>query len=296
MDRVSRNLLCFLVAFSMSCAAVAQSDNCQDFRIDNGDVTITAVIAGEEYPAALTTSNIGASITLELVRKLGLKEKVNRNVGVIGTFGRPEAQRYINNLDLQVFGANTTAREMTITGRGQRISLSLRLFEDFIIQLDFPNSKLCFFPRKAIDMRQMQNIDLASDAQFGDPVVKVKLNNKVDTWLKFSPSYSGGVLLDSIVAEELGLYDNARLPSAINSQTLANTVEILQFGPFEMGAIKAEFPRQGINDNLATRSQSKVGTNIPQGTESRGSIGIDVLRHFVVTIDLKSERMHLFAP
>ncbi|MDX1490792.1 MAG: hypothetical protein R3332_05860 [Pseudohongiellaceae bacterium] len=293
MRRFVQTLSFFLVSFSLSSFAAAQGDSCQTFRVANSEVTIDVVIDGETYPAALTMSNIPGTITLELVRKLGLNEQVDRRSTVIGDFGRPEAKRFITNLDIGLFGTTTTAKQMTIAGRGQAISLSLRLFQDLLIQMDFPNSRICFFDRDAVNMKEVHNIEMDFDPQFGVPVVKVRFNDEIDTWLQVSPGLGAGIRLDSVIAEELGLYESA---TSASSLLLSNTFDLMQLGPYEVGQMSAQFPRLGVNDNIKTNSQSKVGTNIKRGKESRGRIGLEILKHFVVTMDMKTGRMHIYTP
>jgi hypothetical protein len=69
-------------------------------------------------------------------------------------------------------------------------------------------------------------------------------------------------------------------------------------GPFELGSVPVAVPAEG--ERLLSGSESwgrvQTGTHVTHGARANGRLGYDVLRHFVVTIDLKRELMQIAAP
>ena len=276
--------------------AVGASNNCQPFTLNDGSMQITVEVRGEEYPAVLTTSNIGSSISDSLARDLRLSRHIDPGLSVISDTGDEEDYYYAANVPIKLFGFETNADRMAIIDSNSRfITLSLRLFDDLIIQIDFPNSMLCFVTRDAMDLRQAQNIDLDSSAVSGTPAIRVTLNNEFDVWLNFSPEFDGGLRVDEFTASSIDLEPTTGSQSSLSPFHNA-VLDALTFGPYELGNIPIQYPKDGVQDNLTRRQQTLTATNLQRDRQTRGRIGIEVLRHFVVTMDFELERMHVFAP
>ncbi|MCB1669773.1 MAG: hypothetical protein R3F41_10525 [Gammaproteobacteria bacterium] len=276
--------------------SLAASSNCQTFSLENGTMQLSVQIKGGEYPAVLTTSNVGASISDRLARELRLTQRVDPDLRVVSDTGEEQEYLYSPDVPFTLFGIETSADRMAITESDSRfITLSLRLFDGLIIQINFPDSRICFVDRSALDLRREQNIELDSGARFGIPAIQVSLNDDFDTWLELSPGFGGGVRVDSFVADSLNLEsedDNQNPLYPFESATL----DSLTFGPYQLGAIPVEFPKQNVRSNLTRRQETLTNTNVQDDRQTRGRIGIEVLKHFIVTLDLELERMHVFAP
>jgi len=274
----------------------AASNNCQRFTTAFGNIQIAVKIKDTEVPAVLTTSNIGSSISNSLARDLRLTQREDPGRRVISDTGRAQEYLYSPNVPLTLFGIETVAEQMAIMNSDDRfITLSLRMFDNLIIQIDFPNSRMCFLSREALDLRQEQNIELDSGARFGTPTIRVTLNNDFETWLDFSPSFGGGLRVDEFTARTLELEPTEGNQNPA-SPFLGSTVNTLTFGPYELGSIPVQYPRDDVRSNLTRRQETLTNTNIQADRQTRGRIGMEVLKHFIVTMDFEAERMHVFAP
>jgi len=257
---------------------------------------ITAEVKGEEYPAVLTTSNIGSSISNSLARDLGLTQHIDPGLVVISDTGDEKDYYYARDVPIKLFGIETNAGRMAIIDSDNRfITLSLRIFDGLIIQIDFPNSILCFATREALDLRRVQNIELNSSAGTGTPAIRVTLNNDFDAWLNFSPDFGGGLRVDEFTAHSIDLEPAGGTQNSLSSYHNA-VLDALTFGPYELGNVPIQYPKEGVQDNLTRRQETLTGTYLEHDRETRGRIGIEVLRHFVVTMDLGLERMNVSAP
>lgn len=283
-----------LLIFSQ--ASVAASDNCRAFSLEDGSMRIPIQIQGEEYPALMTTSNISAGISQGLVDELGLKERVNHSRRIVYSTGSDQPYRYVTDVPLSLFGIETNIEEMAIVrDSSSSISLSLRVFKGLLVQINFPEEQLCFLSRDSVDLRKNQNIDLSSSAERGTPAISVTLNNDMGTWLEFRPSLRGGILVDRLVVRTLGLEPKSTETNN-ESDYARSVVDSLTLGPYELGNIPVVFPKDGVQSNITERLQTLTGSNIHRNAPTRGSIGLDVLKHFVVTMDLELERAHIYAP
>lgn len=129
---------------------MAAAANCQRFSMASGNMQIAVQVKGTEVPAVLTTSNIGSSISNSLASELRLTQREDPNQRVISDTGRPQDYLYAPNVPVTLFGFETNAGRMAIIDSDDRfITLSLRLFDNLIIQIDFPNSRLCFIRRNS---------------------------------------------------------------------------------------------------------------------------------------------------
>lgn len=277
--------------------SAAQEDACHDFTVGQDGVTIPVFLKDLETFAVLTTSNIGSSISQGLVDELDLRVRTDRRRTVISSFGKERPYKYVSDVDVTFMGLTVEAKEMALVdSKEQYMGLSLRLFDGLITQLNFPESKICFYPREAINLKESQNINLSADPNYGTPVVRVSLNKNFETWLTVTPSFTGGLLVDPFTASSLELPINTVEEGDDDSNTLDAVIEELKFGPYELGNIAVQYPKPGTRDNLTTRRGPTIGSNISPGPGYRGRIGIGVLQHFVLTADFENELMHVYVP
>ncbi|MDX1489746.1 MAG: hypothetical protein R3332_00515 [Pseudohongiellaceae bacterium] len=279
----------------ISGASYAQESPCRDIDIRDNRAYVSIDIGEKQYPAMLTTSNVGMSVSRGLAKELDLEVLRDSRVGVVGHFGEAQTGYYVQKLKFTLFGKELEGDNLFVSnGYRSELSVSLRLFSDSIVQLDIPKSKVCFYPRKAIDLWEIKNIRMDSDSKFGTPVVQTKLQNK-HIWLKISPEYTGGVIIDSVVADSLGLYEQDGLKENRDGLSWSGILPEFTFGPYELANVSVSFPKKGVEENLTTRNRTATGTHIRSSTASRGEIGMDVLRHFLLTMDLEKEIMHIYA-
>ncbi|MAY54726.1 MAG: hypothetical protein CMQ46_02685 [Gammaproteobacteria bacterium] len=289
-------LLCALIAL-FPYSVYAQSGLCESFTVENNELRIPVTINGNQYQAGLTTSNIGVSMSSSMAGTLGLVVRTNGDLRIVETFGRAEFFRYVDDVDLTLFGNTIHADDVAIVEADEEwLTLSLRVFKGLITQINFPGKELCLFPRAAIDLQEAKNIIFDSDPQYGSPMLKLKLNDEIDAWLALSPTYSGGIIVDPYLASQLNLHSQLDAVESQSENTLRTSIDQLQIGPYTLGNITAEFPKPGVRDNLTTQGRVPTGTNIREGRGFRGRVGIDVLKHFVLTMDLERQQLHIYAP
>lgn len=273
----------------------AVANYCHEVGLTTLGIEFRGAINNQEFPATLTTSNVRAAITSRLAEELNLAIESNPSIRTIPALGQEGTYRYVRDLDVEVFGSQTQLKNVAVwESERQFMAISMLAFHDLIIRLNFPESEVCFYPRTAFDLKNAQNMSIDTDPEFDAPVVRVRMNEKIDAWLAIQPGYSGGVLLETFLANRLNL--GASTDADTNERTYSGVLDSLEFGPYELTKVAVEFPREGTPDNLTTRESEKTGTKIQSERGFRGNIGMGVLKHFVLTLDLRTERLHVYAP
>ncbi|NKB33285.1 MAG: hypothetical protein GKR91_09315 [Pseudomonadales bacterium] len=283
-----------LLVFSIS--VKAQEDVCQTIQVANNSITTPVNIGGGEYRAAISTNNIGAMMTETFAEELGLSvhEIASRQLSL--GFGEDLPYKYVEDINLDIFGRTITRERMVVLENSAApLAISLRLFDGYIIQIDFSESKICFFPRDAMDLRELANTEFDSDPISGNPVIRVNINEDVTTWLVLSLGYWGGALVDSSSASLLGYYAREDIREGSHEDLAIFENANLTLGPYRLVNLPVEFPKQGVEDNIATVEQLRTGSHIFRDRGSNGSIGVEALKNFTLTFDLERELMHIVA-
>lgn len=283
-----------LLVFSIS--AEAQEDVCQSIQVTNNSISTPVKIAGNEYRATISTNNIGAMMSETLAEELGLSVHAIASRQLSLGFGDSLPYKYVEDINLDIFERTITRERMVVLENSAApLTVSLRLFDGYIVQLDFSESQICFFPRDAMDLREIANTEFDSDPRSGNPVVRVSINEDVTTWLVLSLGYWGGALVDSSTASLLGYYSREEIREGSHGDLALIENANLTIGPYRLVNIPVEFPKQGVVDNIATEEQLRTGSHIFRDSGSNGSIGVEALRNFTLTFDLERERMHIIA-
>ena len=137
------------------------------------------------------------------------------------------------------------------------------------------------------------------------PTVQVEFQGGKKVWLLLETGGAGPIVVSRTIAEREGWLDAHRSGSAVGSDVFGTRVAVdllvlpsAKIGPFELRDVPVAVPAEGERLFSGRESAGRVetGTNISRGARANGRIGYDVLRHFVVSIDLKRELMQIERP
>ena len=185
--------------------------------------------------------------------------------------------------------------------RSADLILGSGIFRSGILQIDYPQSRLRFLDRKAIDLKKHANVHMKKASESLLPAVEVLLQGE-KTWLLFETGNSGGLVLKRSFALDRGLFDDTMdseqfIAAGIN--TIATyerfTLDSVGVGPYELGGVMSAIPAEGQSANIGGRSYTATGTRLQRGLKTTGLLGYDVLKHFVITVDYDKDRMHIHA-
>ncbi|MBV1909150.1 MAG: aspartyl protease family protein [Kangiellaceae bacterium] len=273
-----------------------------DFNLEGGHVKIPAKVAGIDTFAILDTGAQVNAINKAFINKHNLSFSKGRKIRVKGVFGIENKTTY-NRVPVSFFGIETKLNNTTEISLGHHTNgllLGSGFFDKFVVQLDYPNSKMRIISKDSIDVRKFENIKIESQKGTGMPIVKVGLPNDRHIWLLFDTGNSGGMLVDRKVARSMGWLKGQQTEKSISSGansmavTESFTIPLLKFGPVELENVLVTIPAEGERSYLGSQYQ-KTGSRI-KGRKVQGIIGYDVLKHFLVTIDYKGGHAHVGFP
>ncbi len=272
--------------------------------LENGHIRVKSSIGGIEGFSIIDTGaemNAINSIFLH-VHKLDFP-RGDTKVKVGGVYGE-EIRRTYRRVPVTIWDTEIPFRDLVdvnLRNKDMQMLLGAGFIANFIWQFDYPNKRMRVFPRDAIDMKKAANIDGMRDPAGGSPLVKVKLDGK-SVWLTLDTGAASGIVLDRAVAVKqkwLEKYETTTSTSygAVSSgQKVSFNIESLEIGPFELGNPIVSVPPKGERWNMFER-RATTGSNVRRSRgKSRGLLGFDVLKHFVVTIDYKTGQVHLGTP
>ncbi|MDP6653563.1 MAG: hypothetical protein QGF90_15890 [Gammaproteobacteria bacterium] len=285
-----------LMAWSVNCLSAAE-ENCQQFQVNNGRLSIPVTIAGTESRAVINSGILTMGISSFLAGQLGLDiiepEPDSRRRGG----GLPQLS-IVENVPIEVFGQDIEMEQLYVFDlNAPLVNFSVMMFQDLVVQMDYPQSRICFLNPATIDLEAAENINMRS-TRTGAPAIEVKLNDDQDVWLNFQIGYSGGISIDFETAEDLGFIEEDQ-EDGESAATAEATTESLVFGPYELGAINTTYSTEensAQNRPIPIGGAVRAGRSRNRAVETHGELGFEILQHFVITIDFNEERMHIFAP
>ncbi|MEC8059772.1 MAG: aspartyl protease family protein, partial [Pseudomonadota bacterium] len=128
---------------------------------------------------------------------------------------------------------------------------------------------------------------------------KVRLNDEHNTWLMVDTGATGSTLLDRGIATKRGWLN--KFPNEVVlgrgvisvGQLERFRLPSLKIGDFEIADTLVSVPAAGQKLELF-RKETRTGSNLKRiRSKSKGILGYDVLKHFVVTIDYRIGKVHL---
>ncbi|MDA1370767.1 MAG: hypothetical protein O2971_08420 [Proteobacteria bacterium] len=285
-----------LMALSAESLAAA-NENCQLFQVDDGRLSIPVTVAGAETRAILNSGILTIGISSALAEQLGLEVLVPEPASRRQAIAVPQL-RSVENVPVNVFGQEIEMEQIYVFDLDvPLVNLNVMMFRNFLVQIDFPQSQVCFLNPATINLEAAENINMRS-TRAGTPAVEVILNGKEEVWLDFQIGYGGGISIDYDTADDLGFIEDNQSGTE-SSPTAVAVTESLLFGPYELGAINTNYAvEEGANARRSFPSEGvlRAGRRRNRAVETHGELGYEIMQHFVITIDFNEERMHVFAP
>ena len=263
-------------------------------EIRDGVILLPAEIAGTAAKAMLATGTNQHQVSEEIVERLGLDLSGKRYESV-GRGGRKYNVPSVDRLPIKLFGATFELHNVPAYDQGPDLVIGAGFLEAFILQIDYPNSRMRLVTHDAIDMKKIGNTLLRLEEYWGTPVVQVTLDGD-ERWLTLDTAHAGPTLIRRQLAEDKGWI--TKYSKETNAERELLVLPSFKIGPFELTDVPVEVPAPGVQSNVGSfRKQGPDrDTNIRSGVRVSGTLGYEVLRHFVVTIDYEREAMHIATP
>lgn len=292
-------LIAVLCITGFASHAIAAADNCFPFDQQQGRISLPISIAGEETEAYLNTGTRTIALSTGLVEQLNLEIELLRPPAPRRGVAPPPIE-LVRNVAVTVFGQDLEMDQVDVFDQASPVArMSLMMFSQALVQIDYPQSQICFLLREAMNLRAVANINMRT-ATSGAPAIEVIINGDEELWLRLQTGLPGAISLDYGTAEDLGLVAEDRDEDAsglATSPLLEGVIESLQFGPYELGNLAVAYPPQAVGNSQRPRRRTDMrAVGGRRGVVTHGELGHEVLKHFVITIDFEQENMHIFAP
>ena len=299
--RATRTAALCCLALLWSHVANADVSDWIPFEIGSGHIRVPVTLNGEETWAILDSGARGNGISERFLSNNEGKYKRGAQVILAGVHGSRKVN-LINGIDVGIFGANLRMGElMPVRTQSFDFIVGLPFFENYILQIDYPNQRLRAIDHKSFDLKPHANVKMKRIGGRGAPVVRVRLNDEFSSWLLLDTGATTGVYLKRGDAKRFGWLE--RFPTADARAAGVNKVidterlnlPMMTIGPFTLENVIVTIPADGEEANVGRGLSMRTGTRLRQ-TDSEGILGYDVLKHFVVTIDFKRSLLHLAPP
>ena len=288
-----------LLVLLIACNADAFVSEWIPFEQVRGHITIPVTLNGRRTTAILDSGASGNGIAKSFLIQNEGKYGFGRTIISRGVYGKQRV-RLIEGIDVGIFGARMTMGELVPMSLGQHgFLVGLPFFENYIVQIDYPNSRMRIASRDSMNLRKVANVKMKLSKSSAHPLVRVNLNGEYKTWLTLDTGNAGGLVLKRFDAtrfdwlERFGSVDTygKGVTGAVHGMDTFNLPR-LSLGPFELENVVVSVPDEGVETNIG-RGRDTVWVRELSNASSSGLIGYDVLRHFVVTVDFKRKLLHL---
>ncbi|MBE9548813.1 MAG: aspartyl protease family protein [Proteobacteria bacterium] len=292
--------VCLLLLSLISQAAQA---GWQPFTIVNGNLLIDIEIAGQPATAMLDSGSSLNLISSEFISRHGLDFKKSQKLKVRGVFGEQTIQTY-NNIPVKLFGSQFELDNVASNVfSGPDLLLGGGIFKGVIVQIDYPNKRIRFLDKKAVNMKKHANVPMKRAKGSVFPAIQVEANG-AKVWLIFDTGNTGGLLLKRSFALENNWLTEDTLVTPQNTQGVIESghtdsfnLDSFVLGPYELDNVAVSVPGSDQEANIGRhRSERTTGTRIKSGVHAKGLIGYDIFKHFVITIDYMAYKVNFHAP
>lgn len=250
----------------------------------------------------LDTGASGNGISANFIRENKGAFKYGRFIN-LRSVNETRRVRLIDDVEIGMFGQRFKMGELMPIASGRfDLLIGLPFFEKFIVQIDYPNSRLRLADRDAMNLKDAANVRMRRARGSSHPIIQVTLNDEYEPWLTLDTGNSAGIYMRRIDALRFGWLEEFETQDARSVGALGYVVDMekfrlptLQIGPFTLENVAITVPASGEKSNVGEQQSASLESRLTNN-QSEGILGFDVLKHFVVTIDYKRSLLHLAPP
>jgi len=280
-------IIAVLALLCLSVPSIAEDSTWTSIDTSSGQVIIPITLDGESARAMLDTGAIGNRVSQTFLDAGSLSPADTMTLGVSGT------EFEIGEL---------------VTGVVDEYDLIIGLpfLELYIFQVDYPGQRMRIIDRESLDMKKLANVKMRRAPGSVKPQVRVQMNGKVKAWLMFDTGNGGPLMYARADAERKGWLED--YPVSYSEVTGVNNVPAgadlfrlpkVTIGPFEVEDVLVGVSGGGSSGAERERRNSRdTGFRLKKGDKktSDGNLGYDILQNYIVTLDLKRNRLNLDVP
>lgn len=295
-----RSLL-FVVLALFSSSGFAQATSWIPFENANGHVLIKVEVAGIESYAMIDSGSQVNALNLSFAEHQELEFDSNKRIKIQGAHDVQDRRIY-RDVPTKLLGLELDMELVGLELGGKHVSLMLGapLLNQFILQFDYPNSRLRFANPGTFNLAETANLEMRAQEGSGRPLVKVNFNDEAERWVLLDTGNSGGLYLHRNFATSQNWLENYPITEGVSrGVNSSKDVEFFQlpmfgFGPYTLENIVVIVPAEGSPADFGERSSS-INSRM-KGVEVNGILGYDILKHFILTVDYRNGRGHIYVP
>jgi len=183
---------------------------------------------------------------------------------------------------------------------GGAILLGAPFFKNFITQIDYPNKRLRLLPKKSIDLKKIANVTLKPKQGSVIPAISIEVKGK-RFWVMLDTGFNSGLYIERSFALSNDWMGQQRVQSSVITQGVNSFSSSESFifdsiiiGPYELEDVPVIIPSEGEATTLGRKVYET--RKISRGKKTKGILGFEILKHFILTIDYSDYRAHIVAP
>lgn len=209
-----------------------------------------------------------------------------------------EDRPLVNNVGVSLFGAKLRFSDLLpVAGGSFELLLGAPFLRMFVLQIDYPNSRIRLLRHDAVSLKKTANVPMTRSDESYVPLVRVSIAPKEDIWVTLDTGASVGLFLNRKYAANSGMLARYKASTekaqGVHGEGSIDGFRIPYFklGPYELEDVAVAVPSE--------RQESMIGrryTGSLMNPTSKGLVGYDVLKHFVLTLDYDNAEMHLGLP
>ena len=297
-------LLVTLAFVFMPSIAGADTSDWIPITIKDGKLRIPSSFAGIDGYSIIDTGANQSAINRRFLRTNHLSLAAAGEITVKGFFKKQKRPIY-KNLSMTLLGMQVRFPHLPeVSLRSAQIQMLIGgdFLEKFIFQFDYPNQRMRWLTRDTMDLHSLSNIPSRKDKQTAGVLVKVVLNGRQSLWVTVDTGAKSGLWIERSFAARKGWLAEShtinRRASGVNTSGTIQQFRLpsVKLGEFESTNTLVSVPGANQKTTLFERT-ARRGSKIQRSAgESRGLLGWDVLKDFVVTIDYRIGKIHLDSP
>lgn len=294
-------LSAFLLIAGISSSQAAGNEEAQGwmrFKESSGHIAFDVKVNGHAATAVFDTGSDESVISQQLAQRADIGLNRGDSIRLVGIHGE---------------GSIPTSRGFTLEMAGQKVELNRvpvapapgfdvifgrAMAEWAVVQIDYPNQRIRFIGRETVEFEG--NVDMKTTRR-GAPMVQSRVLDE-DIWLLFDTGNAGPTVLKRKIVRhrELEQFQVQGVAIGSSGAVTAGDQHLLQIpgfklGPYEFDSLLATYnaePNEGF-DGEQRRYGSRLKTD---RSPYDGILGYEVMRNFVVTLNLKDEQLHIRVP
>jgi len=259
------------------------------FELRNGHIHVPITVAGIETTAMFDT---GASVHV-LDRTFAQANGIPfSSAGAFEIQAGHSRERVpvARGVPIELFGASVNLKTVAVSDVSfATIVIGTGVLSSFVMQIDYVNERIRFASFEAARMKETANLPMRPSGFNGLPAARAKLDGE-DVWMLLDTGFTGPLILNPGFVRDRGWSEDAGTLSVDALGAVRGMrryrVPLLQLGPYDLRGVTAHVPSEGRLPAALTAGD--VGR-----VSIKGVIGAEVLRHFLVTIDVKHTLLHL---